>query len=74
ISAMSARAVSACASDCAKIAEMEASGVWPAKIVTQIVTDGAYYDAEDFHQDYLEKYPNGYTCHFIRPEWKLANG
>lgn len=55
----------------AVIREYEASGVFPKGIVTQVVAAGPWHDAEDFHQDYLEKYPEGYTCHFIRPEWKL---
>lgn len=53
------------------IAEIDASGVWPGKVVTQVVPAGKWWDAEEYHQDYLEKYPEGYTCHFIRPEWKL---
>ncbi|MEM9706477.1 MAG: peptide-methionine (S)-S-oxide reductase MsrA [Pseudomonadota bacterium] len=56
----------------ALIAEMEASKVWPNEIVTEVTPAGPFYDAEDFHQDYLIRYPNGYTCHFIRPEWSLA--
>ncbi len=55
----------------AVIAEFEKGGVFPNGIVTQVVAAGPWYDAEEFHQDYLEKYPEGYTCHFIRPEWKL---
>ncbi|MCB2113862.1 MAG: peptide-methionine (S)-S-oxide reductase MsrA [Parvularculaceae bacterium] len=53
------------------IAEIDASNRWPGKVVTQIVPAGKWWDAEEFHQDYLEKYPEGYTCHFIRPDWKL---
>lgn len=53
------------------IAEMEASGKWPGKIVTQIVEAGDFWDAEEEHRDYLQKHPYGYTCHFERPEWKL---
>ena len=53
------------------IADFEKSGVFPNGIVTEVVAAGPWYDAEDFHQDYLEKYPEGYTCHFIRPEWRL---
>lgn len=55
----------------ALVREFESSGVFPNGIVTQIVAAGEWYDAEDFHQDYLEKYPEGYTCHFIRPDWRL---
>jgi peptide-methionine (S)-S-oxide reductase len=54
------------------IAEINASGLWPGKIVTELAPAGAFWEAEPEHQDYLEHYPNGYTCHFVRPEWKLA--
>lgn len=54
------------------IAEMDASGVWPAKIVTEVVPETDFWNAEEEHQDYLQKNPYGYTCHFERPEWKLA--
>lgn len=53
------------------IAEMEASGVWPGKIVTEVVPAGDFWNAEVEHQDYLQKHPGGYTCHFERPNWKL---
>lgn len=53
------------------IAEIDASGRWPNKVVTEVAPAGKWWDAEEYHQDYLEKYPEGYTCHFIRPEWKL---
>jgi len=55
----------------AAITDFEKSGVFPNGIVTEVVAAGPWYDAEDFHQDYLEKYPEGYTCHFIRPGWRL---
>jgi len=55
------------------IAEVEASGLWPGKVVTEIAPAGPFWEAEPEHQDYLERYPNGYTCHFVRPEWKLPN-
>lgn len=55
----------------ALISEIEAQSVYGRKIVTEVVAFGVWTDAEDFHQDYLVKYPEGYTCHFIRPEWKL---
>ncbi|MCE7063296.1 peptide-methionine (S)-S-oxide reductase MsrA [Dyadobacter sp. CY343] len=55
----------------ALITEMEASGVWPGKIVTEVVPAGDFWDAEVEHQDYLQKHPGGYTCHFERPSWKL---
>lgn len=54
------------------IEEMENSGVWPGKIVTEIVPAGDFWVAEEDHQDYLQKVPYGYTCHFERPEWKLS--
>ena len=53
------------------IADVEASGLWPGRVVTEIVPAGAFWEAETAHQDYLEKYPNGYTCHFPRPNWTL---
>ncbi|MEI9431329.1 peptide-methionine (S)-S-oxide reductase MsrA [Mesorhizobium sp. Cs1299R1N3] len=53
------------------IADVDASGLWPGKVVTELAPVGAFWEAEPEHQDYLEKYPNGYTCHFIRPSWKL---
>ncbi|MEJ2881892.1 peptide-methionine (S)-S-oxide reductase MsrA [Pedobacter sp. GR22-6] len=54
------------------IAEMDASGIWPGKIVTAVVPAGDFWNAEEEHQDYLQKNPYGYTCHFERPEWKLS--
>ena len=53
------------------IADVEASGLWPGKVVTEITAAGDFWEAEPEHQDYLERYPDGYTCHFIRPDWKL---
>ena len=53
------------------IADVEASGLWPGKVVTELAPVGDFWEAEPEHQDYLERYPNGYTCHFIRPGWKL---
>jgi len=53
------------------IAAVNASGLWPGKVVTEVSAVGEFWEAEPEHQDYLEKYPSGYTCHFIRPEWKL---
>jgi peptide-methionine (S)-S-oxide reductase len=53
------------------IADVDASGLWPAKVVTEIAPAGDFWEAEPEHQDYLEHYPNGYTCHFVRPGWKL---
>jgi peptide-methionine (S)-S-oxide reductase len=55
------------------IADVEASGLWPGKVVTEVVPAGSFWEAEREHQDYLERYPNGYTCHFIRPDWKLPS-
>ncbi len=53
------------------IADVEASGLWPGKVVTELAPAGPVWAAEPEHQDYLEKYPNGYTCHFIRPDGVL---
>jgi peptide-methionine (S)-S-oxide reductase len=53
------------------IADVNASGLWPGKVVTQLAQAGRFWEAEPEHQDYLEHYPNGYTCHFVRPDWKL---
>jgi peptide-methionine (S)-S-oxide reductase len=53
------------------VADVDASGLWPGKVVTEIVPAGPFWEAEPEHQDYLERYPGGYTCHFIRPDWKL---
>jgi peptide-methionine (S)-S-oxide reductase len=53
------------------IAEVNASGLWPDKVVTEVAPVGDFWEAEPEHQDYLERYPDGYTCHFVRPTWKL---
>ena len=53
------------------IADVEASGRWPGKVVTEVAPAGQFWEAESEHQDYLERYPNGYTCHFVRPDWVL---
>jgi peptide-methionine (S)-S-oxide reductase len=53
------------------VADADASGLWPGKVVTEIAPAGPFWEAEPEHQDYLERYPDGYTCHFIRPDWKL---
>ena len=53
------------------IADVDASGLWPGKVVTEVSPVGDFWEAEPEHQDYLERIPNGYTCHFIRPNWKL---
>jgi len=54
------------------IADVNASGLWPAKVVTEVVPAGDFWQAEPEHQDYLERIPNGYTCHYVRPNWKLG--
>jgi peptide-methionine (S)-S-oxide reductase len=53
------------------IADVEASGLWPGKVVTEVSPAGDFWEAEPEHQDYLERYPSGYTCHYVRPGWKL---
>lgn len=53
------------------IADVEASRLWPGQVTTEVAPEGPFWDAEPEHQDYLERTPNGYTCHFIRPDWKL---
>jgi peptide-methionine (S)-S-oxide reductase len=55
------------------IADVNASGLWPGKVVTELSPVGDFWEAEPEHQDYLERIPNGYTCHFIRPGWKLPH-
>jgi peptide-methionine (S)-S-oxide reductase len=53
------------------IADVDASGLWPGKVVTELAAVSDFWEAEPEHQDYLERIPNGYTCHFVRPGWKL---
>ncbi|MFF1836983.1 peptide-methionine (S)-S-oxide reductase MsrA [Streptomyces sp. NPDC058231] len=53
------------------IDDVDASGLWPGKVVTEVVPAGEFWEAEPEHQDYLERYPEGYTCHFPRPNWRL---
>jgi peptide-methionine (S)-S-oxide reductase len=53
------------------IADVEASGLWPGKVVTEVKPAGEFWEAEEEHQDYLLNYPDGYTCHFVRPGWTL---
>jgi peptide-methionine (S)-S-oxide reductase len=53
------------------IADVNASDLWPGKVVTEVAEAGPFWEAEPEHQDYLERIPNGYTCHFVRPDWKL---
>ncbi len=53
------------------IADVDASGLWPGKVVTEVTPAGEFWQAEPEHQDYLKRYPHGYSCHFVRPGWKL---
>ena len=53
------------------IADVEASGIWPGKVVTEVEPVGDFWEAESEHQDYLQRLPSGYTCHFARPDWVL---
>ena len=53
------------------IADVNASGLWPGKVVTELAAVGDFWEAEPEHQDYLERIPHGYTCHFVRPNWVL---
>jgi peptide-methionine (S)-S-oxide reductase len=55
------------------IADVEASGIWPGKIVTEVAQAGPFWQAEPEHQNYLENRPGGYTCHFIRQNWRLPS-
>lgn len=53
------------------IADVDASGLWPGKVATEVAPVGPFWEAEPEHQDYLQHYPSGYTCHFVRPGWRL---
>ncbi|MFC1229506.1 peptide-methionine (S)-S-oxide reductase MsrA [Streptomyces sp. Sce081] len=53
------------------IADVDASGLWPGPVVTEVAPAGPFWPAEPEHQDYLQRYPDGYTCHFVRPGWRL---
>ncbi len=53
------------------IKDVNASGLWPGKVVTEVTPAGPFWEAEPEHQDYLQRIPNGYTCHWVRPDWKL---
>ena len=53
------------------IADVNASGLWPGEVATELAPAGDFWEAEPEHQDYLERIPNGYTCHYVRPDWKL---
>jgi peptide-methionine (S)-S-oxide reductase len=55
------------------IADVDNSGLWPGKVVTEVSEAGPFWEAEPEHQDYLQRYPDGYTCHFVRPDWKLPH-
>ena len=55
------------------IADVNASGLWPGRVVTELEPVSDFWEAEPEHQDYLQRIPNGYTCHFIRPDWKLPS-
>ena len=55
------------------IADVDASGIWPGKVVTEVSEAGPFWEAEPEHQDYLQRIPNGYTCHFVRSDWKLPH-
>jgi peptide-methionine (S)-S-oxide reductase len=56
------------------IADVNSSGLWPGKAVTELSPAGPFWEAEPEHQDYLERYPEGYTCHYVRPNWNLSSG
>ena len=53
------------------IADVDASGLWPGKVVTEVAPASDFWEAEPEHQDYLQRYPDGYTCHIVRPNWRL---
>ena len=53
------------------LADVDASGLWPGKVVTEVVPAGEFWQAEPEHQDYLQRYPGGYTCHSVRPNWRV---
>ncbi|MGX9787563.1 peptide-methionine (S)-S-oxide reductase MsrA [Mycobacterium sp. MMS18-G62] len=55
------------------IADVDASRLWPAAVVTEVTPAGEFWEAEPEHQDYLQRNPGGYTCHYVRPKWKLAS-
>ena len=55
------------------IADVDASGLWPGKVVTEVTAAGEFWEAEPEHQDYLQRYPTGYTCHYVRPGWRLPH-
>ena len=55
------------------IKDVDESGLWPGKVVTEVEPVGDFWEAEPEHQDYLERIPNGYTCHYVRPDWILPS-
>jgi peptide-methionine (S)-S-oxide reductase len=55
------------------IAEIEASALWPGQVVTEINPEDQFWEAEPEHQDYLQRHPQGYNCHFVRPNWRLPS-
>jgi peptide-methionine (S)-S-oxide reductase len=55
------------------ITDVDASGLWPGQVVTEIRPAAEFWEAEPEHQDYLERIPNGYTCHYVRPDWSLPD-
>jgi len=55
------------------IRAVDASGLWPGQVATSLEPLGPFWEAEGYHQDYLERIPDGYTCHFLRPDWKLPD-
>jgi peptide-methionine (S)-S-oxide reductase len=55
------------------VAEVNASGLWPGEVVTEVCPAGDFWEAEPEHQDYLQHFPGGYTCHYVRPDWKLEH-
>ena len=55
------------------VSEVNSSGIWPGPVVTELAEAGDFWEAEPEHQDYLERRPNGYTCHYIRPDWVLSS-
>jgi peptide-methionine (S)-S-oxide reductase len=57
----------------ATIKDIETSGLWPGKVVTEVIPTGTFWEAEPEHQDYLIKHPNGYMCHYVRPQWQLPH-
>jgi peptide-methionine (S)-S-oxide reductase len=57
----------------ATIKDVEASGLWPGEVVTEVTPAGTFWEAEPEHQDYLIRNPNGYTCHYVRPQWQLPH-